>query len=89
MTEFKLNETSIGKLTEGGWPNWSQCCRAALRYHGLWGLIKGHHTAKPLDLDVENKWLDKNEHVIGTLCQLIDTPLIDGVESLTTAKEAW
>ena len=89
MTEFKLNEASIGKLIEGGWPNWSQWCRAALKYHVLWGLIKGCHTTKPLEVDAKNEWLNKNEHVIGALCQLIDTPLIDGIESLSTAKAAW
>ena len=89
MTEFKLNEASIGKLTDGGWSNWSRRCRAALKYHGLWGLIEGHHTAEPSDVDAKNEWLDKNERVIGALCQLIDTPLIDGVESLNTAKAAW
>ena len=89
MTEFKLNEASIGKLTEGGWPNWSRQCRAALKYHGLWGLIEGRHMTKPLEADAKNEWLDKNECVIGALCQLIDTPLIDGVESLSTAKAAW
>ena len=89
MTEFKLNEMSIGKLMEGGWPNWSQRSRAALKYHGLWGLIKGHHTTEPLDVDAKNEWLDKNECVISVLCQLIDTPLIDEVESLNTAKEEW
>ena len=44
---------------------------------------------EPSDVDVKHEWLDKNEHIIGALCQLIDTPLIDGVESLNTAKEPW
>ena len=44
---------------------------------------------KPLEADVKNEWLDKNKHVISALCQLIDTPLIDGIESLSTAKAAW
>ena len=61
----------------------------ALKYHGLWGLIKGHHTTEPLDVDAKNEWLDKNECVIGMLCQLIDTLLMDGVGSLHTSKEAW
>ena len=38
---------------------------------------------------MKNEWLDKNECVISALCQLIDTPLINGVESLSTAKAAW
>ena len=40
-------------------------------------------------MDTKNEWLDENERIIGALCQLIDTPLIDVVESLNTAKEAW
>ena len=42
-----------------------------------------------MDVDAKNKWLDKNERVIGVLCQIIGTPLMNGVESLNPDKEAW
>ena len=52
-------------------------------------LLRAVTQLNPRMLMQKNEWLDKNERVIGTLCQLIDTPLIDGVESLNTAKAAW
>ena len=66
-----------------------QWCRAALKYNGLWNLIEGHHTTPPSDATAKEDWLDKNERVIGALCQLIDTSLIDNVESQKTPKAAW
>ena len=82
-----VNEKSIRKLTEGNWPNWSRRCRAALKYNGLWNLIEGWHAESPTDKSEREEWLDKNEQIIGTLCELVDTSLIDSVESQKQQKQ--
>ena len=46
------------------------------------------HMTKPLEAVAKNEWLNKTECVISALCQFIDMPLINGVDSLSTAKAA-
>ncbi|KAF8581385.1 hypothetical protein K439DRAFT_1619094 [Ramaria rubella] len=89
MSDIKLTEKSVGILKVGNWLSWSRKCKAVLRAQGVWNLIEGDNTTTPMDPVELLEWNRSNDCIVGTLCQVVDDPLMQQIEKFVMAKEAW
>jgi hypothetical protein len=89
MSDYRLSVKEIGVLKEGKWPQWSRKVKEVLRLHGMWSYIKGSQSTPPKG-STEIAMLDSaNDFIFSALCSIIKDSLIQEVEKLTMAKEAW
>jgi hypothetical protein len=89
MSDYQLSVKEIGMLKEGKWPQWSRKVRGALRSHGTWSYIDGPSSDPPKISTELVAWTNANDRIVSALCGVIKDSLVQEVEKLTTAKEAW
>jgi hypothetical protein len=63
--------------------------RGALRSHGTWSYINRPSSDLPKTSTELVAWTNANDCIVGAVCGVIEDSLIQEVEKLTTAKEAW
>ena len=51
--------------------------------------IKGTNSTKPADAAKVSDWVETNDHIVGTLCQVVNNSLAQGIENLMNAHDAW
>jgi hypothetical protein len=89
MSDIKLSKKTISMLKEGAWPQWSRKCKAALRAQGAWLYIKGPFITTPADTTEFVKWATTNDHIVGTLCGIVNNLCIQEIKIFTMAKNTW
>ena len=89
MSDIKLNVKNVGTLTADGWTMWSRKCKSVLQSYGLWTYIKRTNSTKPADAAKVSDWVETNDHIVGTLCQVVNNSLAQGIENLMNAHDAW
>ena len=86
--EYTVNIKDILKLTEGHWPKWAREVRSAFREAGLLGYIDGT-LDEPTDARKLAEWNSYNSRIIGTLGRIVDDALMQDIEALLNARQAW
>jgi hypothetical protein len=89
MSDYRLSVKEIGILKEGKWPQWLRKVKGVLRAHGMWLYIEGSQSTPPKTSINITAWDATNDCIVGALCGVIEDSLVQEVEKLTTAKEAW
>jgi hypothetical protein len=89
MSEYRLSVKEIGMLKEGKWPQWSRKVKGVLRSHGMWSYTEGSLSSPPRVTSKIAAWDVANDCIVGALCGVIEDSLVQEVEKLTSAKEAW
>ena len=86
--DYNVNIIDIPKLVDGQWAKWAREVRSAFREAGMLGYITGS-LKQPTDAREFADWQIYNSRIIGTLGRIIDDALVQEIETLETAREAW
>lgn len=86
--KYSVNVKDIPKLTDGQWSKWAREVRSTFREAGLLDYIDGS-LEEPTDARKMAEWPIYNSRIIGTLGRSVDDTLVQQIEPLPTARQAW
>src|SRR5882724_5878430 len=89
MKDFSIKFSStIGKLNEGDWLQWSHEISMALRAQRGWGYVDSTMSTLKDTLEL-SEWNAAYDKVIGALGMMVEASLQCELESINNAKMAW
>ena len=80
------------KLNGDNYHDWKQRVKLILMKEGLWKIVDGKRkapTGKEGDSTALEKWENDCENAYAMICLMINTPIMQHVENLTTASKVW